>query len=75
MQAFSIKYTGHEKDARKLLLRKRLNTVEELAVMSTADVEEAINANFIAYDCGEDWLLVEKSKVEEFRRLATWVER
>lgn len=72
---FHIKYTGHEFRARKLLLKKGLKTAEELAVMASFEVEQAINAAFKAIDCGEDWLLVPLEKVAEFNELITWIDR
>lgn len=72
---FRIKYNGHELRARKLLLKQGLKTAEELAVMASYEVEQAINAAFEAVDCGEDWLLVPRDKVAEFNALITWVER
>ena len=72
---FSIKYTGHETRARKLLLKKGLKTADELALMASYEVEQAINAAFKAVDCGEDWLLIPKDKVAEFNALVTWIDR
>lgn len=74
-EGFHIKYTGHETRARKLLLAKGLKTADELALMASYEVEQAINAAFDAIDCGEDWLLVPKEKQAEFRALVTWIDR
>ena len=75
MNDFRIKFTGHERMARKLLLKKGLKTADELAVLSAPEVEGAINAAFEAVECGEDWLLVPKDKRAEFQTLVTWIER
>lgn len=75
MNDFRIKFTGHERMARKLLLKKGLKTAEELAVLSAPEVEDAINAAFEAVECGEDWLLVPKNKRAEFQALVDWIER
>lgn len=72
---FHIKYTGHETRARKLLLKKELKTADELAVMTSFEVEQAINAEFQAFDCGEDWLLIPQDKVSDFQALVTWIDR
>ena len=72
---FHIKYTGHESRARKILLARGIKTAEELAVMSSYEVEQAINAGFHAIDCGEDWLLVPLDKVADFNELITWIDR
>ncbi len=73
--AFEIKYTGHEVRARKLLLQQKLKTAEELALMATHEVEQAINAEFEAIDAGEDWLLVPRDKLAEFNSIIKWIER
>ena len=75
MNDFRIKFTGHERMARKLLLKKGLKTADELAVLSAPEVEGAIHAAFEAVECGEDWLLVPKDKRAEFQTLVTWIER
>lgn len=72
---FHIKYTGHESRARKILLARGIKTAEELAVMASYEVEQAINAAFRAIDCGEDWLLVPLDKVADFNELITWIDR
>lgn len=74
-EGFHIKYTGHETRARKLLLKKGLKTAEELALMASYEVEQAINAEFEATDCGEDWLLIPRDKIAEFNAIATWIKR
>lgn len=75
MNEFKIKFTGHEKTARKLLREKKLKTANELAEMTSFEVEDAINKSFSAIECGEDWLLVPKEKMQEFNKLITWIER
>ena len=72
---FNIKYTGHERTARKLLLKSGLGTADELAVMNLSEVERAVNAEFEAVECGADWLLVPKGKWAEFQALVTWIKR
>ena len=72
---FSIKYTGHERAARKLLLQLKIKPADDLALMSAPEVEQAINARFDVQECGEDWLLVPKEKRAEFQAIVTWIER
>ena len=75
MEKFCIKYTGHERAARKILLRLKIKPVDDLALMSAPEIEQAINARFDALECGENWLLVPKEKQAEFQALITWVAR
>lgn len=75
MKKFEITCTGHETKARRLLLEEALKTEKELALMTSNEVEDVINANFECYKCGDDWLLVPKDKVYEFNRIVTWIER
>lgn len=75
---FEIKFTGHETQARKILLEKKLCKPEQLAVMSIADVENQINERFECFLVGEkceDWLLIPKDKAEVFGKIAQWIER
>ena len=72
---FHIKYRGHERVARKLLLKSGLKTADELEVMNLSEVEQAINDEFEAVECGEDWLLVPKDWWPEFHAHVAWIER
>ncbi len=74
-EKFCIKFAGHERAARKLLLHLKIKPVDNLALMSASDVEQAINARFDVQDCGEDWLLVPKEKRAEFQAIVSWIER
>lgn len=73
MENFNVEYTGHEKEARKLLIDKNINTVQKIAYMTSKEVEEAINENFVCYKCGMDWLLIPKEKEKEFNKIVDWV--
>lgn len=75
MNKFGICYLGHEKNARKLLLNDNLVTLEELAMMTSNDIEEKINQNYIAYQNGEDWLLIPKENESEFNKITKWISR
>lgn len=72
---FEIYYLGHEKNARKLLLKDNLATIEELATMTSSDVVEKINKNYISYQIREDWLLIPKEKEEEFNQIVKTIYR
>ena len=74
-EKFSIKFTGHEAQARKLLLKRGIKTAEELSVMSYFEVEQAINAEFNVIECGENWLLVPRDMWSDFQDLVTWIKR
>lgn len=74
-ERFEINYTGHETNARKLLLEKGIKTEKELAMMNSRDVEQAINAEFEVIQAGEDWLLIPHDKESEFNALVTWIDR
>lgn len=75
MKDFSIEYTGHEAMARQLLLKSGAKTAEELAIMTSYDIERAINSLYKAFECGGNWLLVRYEKLEDFNSLVTWVKR
>lgn len=75
MNNFEINYLGHERNARRLLLNNNLATIEELATMTSNDVEEKINQNYIAYQNGENWLLIQKEKESEFNEITKWINR
>ncbi|MBD5130298.1 MAG: hypothetical protein HDT43_10340 [Ruminococcaceae bacterium] len=61
--------------ARSLLLKKKLKTAEELAVMDSNEVEQDINAEYTSYKIGEDWLLIPNDKIADFDDMAEWVRR
>ena len=65
---------GHEKEARKLLLRNNVKTEKELSVMSGKEVEEAINREFTSFQAGEDWILVSNDRFIEFQDITEWIE-
>lgn len=71
--SFEIDYTEHECNARRLLMQQGIKTVEELAVMTSWDVEQAINSAYKCLRCGEHWLLIPRNKVEDFESIATFI--
>ena len=74
-KGFEVNYRGHETRARKLLMEKGFRTAEELALMDTMAVEQAVNAEYEAFPSGEDWLLIPKARYDDFCELAVWIER
>lgn len=74
-QGFEINYRGHGLGARKLLLEKGFCTAEELALMDAAAVEQAVNAEYEAFQSGEDWILVPRDRYDEFCEIAFWIGR
>ena len=71
-----INYRGQEQAARNLLVKMNTVPVEQIATMTELDVCEAIldKYEFIMSD-GEDILLVEKDKLQDFNKIAVWLRR
>ena len=74
--ADKINYIGQERAARNLLVKMNTVTVEQIANMTELDIYEAIleKYKFIISD-GEDILLVEKDKLQDFNKIAVWLSR
>ena len=72
---FEIIFTGHESRARQLILEKKIKSEKELATMTSYEVEQTINANFVTIRAGEDWLLIPNDMMKEFNKIITWIER
>lgn len=70
---FKMTCTGHEKQTRELILKKKLVKPEELALMGAWEVETVIKENYKTFEVSEDWLLVPNDKYEEFCKLITWI--
>lgn len=51
---FKCNYAAHEKQARKWILDNGLATVENLATMSTQDVENLIKKHCTCFKCDDD---------------------
>lgn len=49
---FKIEYPIHERNARRLLVDKKIKPVDQVAFLSSTEVEDIINENFavIGYD-------------------------
>lgn len=72
---FKICYSGHERAARNLLLRKKYKTERELAIMTSKEVEMTIEEKYVVIQVGDDWLLVPKDKYTEFQEIVEWIDR
>ena len=74
--ADKINYIGQERAARNLLVKMNTVPVEQIATMTELDIYEAIleKYKFIISD-GEDILLVEKDKLQDFNKIAVWLSR
>ena len=74
--ADKINYIGQERAARNLLVKMNTVPVEQIATMTELDVYEAIleKYKFIISD-GEDVLLIEKAKLQDFNKIAVWLRR
>ena len=74
--ADKINYIGQERAARNLLVKMKTVPVEKVATMTELDVYEAIldKYKFIISN-GENILLVEKDKLQDFNKIAVWLNR
>lgn len=74
--ADKINYIGQERAARNLLVKMNTVPVEKVATMTELDVYEAIldKYKFIISN-SENILLVEKDKLQDFNKIAVWLNR
>lgn len=74
--AAKINYIGQERAARNLLVKMNTVPLEQVATMTELDVYEAIldKYKFIISN-GENILLVEKDKLQDFNKIAVWLNR
>lgn len=74
--ADKINYIGQERAARNLLVKMNTVPVGKVATMTGLDVYEAIldKYRFIISN-GENILLVEKDKLQDFNKIAVWLNR
>lgn len=74
--ADKINYIGQERAARNLLVKMNTVPLEQVATMTELDVYEAIldKYKFIISN-GENILLVEKDRLQDFNKLAVWLNR
>lgn len=74
--ADKINYIGQERAARNLLVKMNTVPVEKVATMTELDVCAAIldKYKFIVSN-SENILLVEKDKLQDFNKIAVWLNR
>ena len=71
-----VMYTGMERDARAIILRDNLATVEDVAMMTSLDVFDRLLEKYEVIMCEEqDILLIDKKKMEEFNKMAVYLSR
>lgn len=71
-----VMYTGMERDARAILLKDNLATVEDIAMMTSLDVFDRLLEKYEVIMCEEqDILLIDKKKMEEFNSMAVYLSR
>ena len=71
-----VMYTGMERDARAIILKDNLATVEDVALMASLDVFDRLLKKYEVVMCEqEDILLIDKKKMEEFNKMAVYLSR
>ena len=71
-----VMYTGMERDARAIILKDNLATVEDVALMASLDVFDRLLKKYEVVMCEqEDILLIDKKKMEEFKDMAVYLSR
>ena len=71
-----VRYTGMEVDARAILLKDNLATVEDVAMMTSLDVFNRLLEKYEVIMCEEqDILLIDKKKMEEFNKMAVYLRK
>ena len=69
-------YTGMEKDARKLALRDKMATAEDIAIMSELEVCDLIVEKYeVVMNRDDCVLLIPKNKMSEFNKMAVYLNR
>lgn len=69
-------YTGMEKDARKLALKDKMASAEDIAIMSELEVCDLIMEKYdLVMDRDECVLLIPKDKMSEFNEMAVYLSR
>lgn len=74
--ANKFNYIGQEKAARKLLVKMNTVPLEQVATMTDIEVCAAILEKYeFIISNGENILLVEKGKLQDFNKIAVWLNR
>lgn len=66
-------FSGHYAKAIKLI--SKYISVEKMGLMTDSDIEKEVNKRFIAIQIGDDWLLIDREKEEEFNDIALFIGR
>lgn len=76
MMEYLFEYTGQERDARKLLIDEKIAPIEDVAIMSSEDVEEKIRERYeVVAKADEEIILVKKEDMEQFEKLVEVLSR
>lgn len=72
----AINYTGQEQAARQLLVRMNTVPIEEVAVMTSLEVYQAIMEEYeMVMSDSENVLLVKKDEMQDFNKIAVMLSR
>lgn len=72
----SLYYIGMQKDARKLAIKDKMASTEDIAIMTQIEVCDLIVEKYEVVMCeDEDILLIPKDKMEEFNKMAVYLSR
>ncbi len=74
--ADAINYTGQEQAARRLLVKMNTVPVEQIAVMTNLEVYKEILEKYkMVMSNSESVLLIERDKIQDFNKIATFLNR
>lgn len=72
----SLYYIGMQKDARKLAIKDKMASTEDIAIMTQTEVCDLIVEKYEVVMCeDEDILLIPKDKMKEFNKIAIYLSR
>lgn len=72
----SLYYIGMQKDARKLAIKDKMASIEDIAIMTQTEVCDLIVEKYEVVMCeDENILLIPKDKMEEFNKMAVYLSR
>lgn len=74
--ADAINYVGQEQAARRLLVKMNTVPVEQIAVMTNLEVYKEILEKYkMVMSNSESVLLIERNKIQDFNKIATFLNR
>ena len=69
-------YLGQERDARRLLIKEKLATVEDVALMTSEEVGMMICEHYeVVSKEAEQIVLIKKENMDKFREIAVYLNR